>query len=177
MKGVGKTTIQSDIDTDKLASAVGDLVNAYNSSLKFLSGNYEKGTGVGRQLNNLVGGLGPERSLKLLGITVNKDASLSFDKDVFQKNMKKDPSLTKELVSGTNGIADRAYYKASVGLNMNSSSLLNGSASSVSGTSGTYGTSSSDMTNQYNVFNMYSRSGAFAMNNYAAVGMMLNYLI
>ncbi|MCI8835860.1 MAG: hypothetical protein HFH24_10890 [Ruminococcus sp.] len=177
LKGVGKTTIQSDIDTDKLASAVGDLVNAYNSSLKFLSGNYEKGTGVGRQLNNLVGGLGPERSLKLLGITVNKDASLSFDKDVFQKNMKKDPSLTKELVSGTNGIADRAYYKASVGLNMNSSSLLNGSASSVSGTSGTYGTSSSDMTNQYNVFNMYSRSGAFAMNNYAAVGMMLNYLI
>lgn len=169
LKGVGQTTIKSDIDTDKVASAVGDLVNAYNSSLKFLNNNYDRGTGIDRQLRNLVNGLGSEQSLKQLGISVNKDATLSFDKAVFAKNMKEDPSLTRSLLSGGNGIADRAFTKASSGLNMNANSLMNGSSYANS--------ASNSLTNQYNVFSMYSKTGVHAMNNYAAVGMMLNYLI
>lgn len=85
LKSTGKTTIRADVDVDKTVSAVEDLVNAYNSSLKVLNDNYERGTGVDRQLRNLVLGLGSEKSLEKLGITVNKDATLKFDKDVLKK--------------------------------------------------------------------------------------------
>ena len=156
------------MDSDKIATALSDLVGSYNSSLKLLNDNYDRGTGVDKQLRNLVAGLGSEQSLKQLGITVNKDATLSFDKDAFAKNMKENPSLTRSLISGPGGIADRAFSKGSTGMNVSSSSLINGDLASAQEES---------ITNPMNAFSSYSRSGAYAMNNYAAVGMMLNYLI
>ena len=168
LKGVGKTTIKADVDSDKIATALSDLVGSYNSSLKLLNDNYDRGTGVDKQLRNLVAGLGSEQSLKQLGITVNKDATLSFDKDAFAKNMKENPSLTRSLISGPGGIADRAFSKGSTGMNVSSSSLINGDLASAQEES---------ITNPMNAFSSYSRSGAYAMNNYSAVGMMLNYLI
>ncbi len=168
LKGVGKASIKADVDSDKIASALSDLVGSYNSSLKLLNDNYDRGTGVDRQLRNLVAGLGSEESLKQLGITVNKDATLKFDKDVFAKNMKDNPSLTKSLISGPGGIADRAFNKGSSGMNVQSSSLINGDL---------MGAQADSITNPMNAFGSYSRSGAYAMNNYAAVGMMLNYLV
>lgn len=168
LKGVGKTTIKADVDSDKIASALSDLVGSYNSSLKLLNDNYDRGTGVDKQLRNLVAGLGSEQSLKQLGITVNKDATLSFDKDVFAKNMKDNPSLTRSLISGPGGIADRAFNKGSGGMSVNSSSLINNDL---------MGAQTESITNPMNAFSSYSRSGAYAMNNYAAVGMMLNYLV
>lgn len=168
LKGVGKTTIRADVDADKTASAVGDLVKAYNSSLKLLNDNYERGTGVDRQLRNLVMGLGSDKSLEKLGITVNKDATLNFDKDVLKKNMKENPSLTKDLISGLGGIANTAYNKASSGLAINSSTLINNDIESAQAEA---------MNSSYHAFNMYSRNGAYALNNYSALGMMMNYLV
>lgn len=168
LKGVGKATVKADVDSDKIATALSDLVGSYNSSLKLLNDNYDRGTGVDKQLRNLVQGLGSEQSLKQLGITVNKDATLKFDKDTFAKNMKANPSLTKSLISGPGGIADKAFNKGSSGMNVRSSSLINGDLMSAQEES---------ITNPMNAFSSYSRSGAYAMNNYAAVGMMLNYLV
>lgn len=168
LKGVGKTTIRADVDADKTVSAVGNLVDAYNSSLKLLNDNYGRGTGVDRQLRNLVGGIGPEKSLEKLGITVNKDATLKFDKEVLKKNMAKDPSLTKDLISGASGIATRAYGKAVAGMNVKSSTLINNDIESAQ---------AETMNSPYHAFNMYSRNGAHALNNYYALGMMMNYLV
>jgi len=151
LKGVGKASIKADVDSDKIASALSDLVGSYNSSLKLLNDNYDRGTGVDRQLRNLVAGLGSEESLKQLGITVNKDATLKFDKDVFAKNMKDNPSLTKSLISGPGGIADRAFNKGSSGMNVQSSSLINGDL---------MGAQADSITNPMNAFGSYSRSGA-----------------
>lgn len=168
LKGVGKTTIRADVDADKTASAVGNLVDAYNSSLKLLNDNYDRGTGVERQLRNLVMGLGPEKSLEKLGITVNKDATLKFDKEVLKKNMKENPSLTKDLISGVGGIANRAYNKAANGLAVKSDTLINNDIESAQAEA---------MNSPYNAFNMYSRNGVHALNNYYALGMMMNYLV
>lgn len=168
LKGVGKTTIRADVDADKTASAVGNLVDAYNSSLKLLNDNYDRGTGVEKQLRNLVMGLGSEKSLEKLGITVNKDATLKFDKDVLKKNMKEDPSLTKDLISGVNGIANTAYNKAVSGLGVKSNTLINNDIESAQ---------EEVMNNPYNAFNMYSKSGVHTLNNYYALGMMMNYLV
>lgn len=168
LKGIGKTTIKSDVDSDKVADAVSDLVNAYNSSLKLLNDNYERGAGVDKQLRNLVAGLGPEQSLEKLGITVNKDATLKFDKNILKKSLKEEPSLTKDLISGTSGIANRAFNKAVSGMNVNSSSLINHDIETAQYEA---------MSSPYHAFNLYSKSGAYTLNNYYALGMMVNYLV
>lgn len=168
LKGVGKTTIRSDVDPEQVADAVGDLVSAYNSSLKLLNDNYERGTGVDKQLRNLVAGLGPEQSLEKLGITVNKDATLKFDKNVLKKSLKENPSLTKDLISGTSGIANKAFNKAVTGMNANSNSLINYDIETAQYEA---------MSSPYHAFNLYSKSGAYTLNNYYALGMMVNYLV
>lgn len=168
LKGVGKATINADVDSEKVASALGDLVNSYNSSLKLLNDNYDRGTGVDKQLRNLVAGLGSEKSLGQLGITVNKDATLSLDKSVLAKNMKDNPSLTRSLITGPGGVADIAFNKGNAGLNTRSSSLIDGDLTNAQ---------NEYITNPYNSFSSFSRSSAYALNNYAAVGMMLNYLV
>lgn len=168
LKGVGKTTIKADVDSEKVASALGDLVSSYNSSLKLLNDNYDRGTGVDKQLRNLVSGIGSEQSLGQLGITVNKDATLSFDKNVFAKNMKENPSLVNSIITGAGGVANTTYNKGAAGLNTRSSSLIDGDLTSAQ---------NEYITNPYNSFSSFSRSNAYAFNNYSAVGMMLNYLV
>lgn len=168
LKGTGRTTISSGVDVDKVASAVDDLVKSYNSSLKLLNDNYGRGTGVNRQLRNMASGLGSGQSLEKLGITVNKDATLSFDRGSLVENMKENPSQVRSLVSNVSNMAERAYAKAATGMSVSSSSLVNGDVS---------GTGSRSITNPYNVFAMYSRGGAYNMSNYYAVGTMMNYLI
>lgn len=168
LKGVGETTISADVDSGKLSSAIGNLVDKYNASLKLLNDNYERGSGVDRQLRNLVSGLGSEQSLEKLGISVNKDASLTFDKDVFAENMKKSPDLVKKLISSPGGLADKAYNKAMSGITMNSNSLINGDIETMQ---------SESLTDPFRAFSLYSKSGAYMMNNYAALGMMMNYLV
>lgn len=168
LKDTGKTTIRADVDVSKVSTAVSDLVSKYNSSLKLLNDNYDRGTGIDRQLRNLVAGLGSEQSLAKLGITVNKDATLKVDKSVLEKNMKDNPSLTKDLISGTGGIADKAFSKAMAGMGANSGSLINNDLAN---------TRSDSLDNPYNVFSLYSRSGTYSTNNYYAVGMMMNLLV
>ncbi|MDE6957703.1 MAG: hypothetical protein K2O96_06360 [Lachnospiraceae bacterium] len=168
LKSVGKTTISAGVDVNKTVSAVEDLVKAYNSSLKLLNDNYDRGTGVDNQLRNLVRGLGSDKSLEQLGITVNKDATLKLDKDVLAKNLKEQPSLTRDLISGTGGIANTAFNKASSAMAVNSSTLINNDIESAQAEA---------MNSSYHAFNMYSRNGAYALNNYCALGMMMNYLV
>ena len=179
LKKAGETTLKAGVDSGNVASALGDLVDAYNSAVKFLNDNYDRGSGVGRQLRNMISGIGSEQSLKQLGITVNKDATLSFSKSKFEANNQKNPSLTKELISGMGGVADRMFNKASSAMNVSSSSLLNGSSSqkSFSGTSSSSASLNSMATNPYSALGMFSKGGAYNMSNYYAVGMMMNYLI
>ena len=150
LKSTGKTTISSGLDFEKTADGISKLVDAYNSSLKLL---------------NLVGGLGSEKSLEKLGITVNKDATLKFDKSVLQKNMKEHPSLTKDLISSA---ANMAYNKGAAGMRVNSSTLINNDIEAAQ---------TDAMNNPYQAFNMYSKTGAYTLNNYYALGMMMNYLV
>lgn len=167
-KGAGKTVIRADVDAQKVGAALGSLVDSYNSSIKLLNDNYERGSGTYRQLHNLVRGLGSEQSLGMLGITVNKDATLKFEKSVLQKNLKEDPAFTKELITGPGGIADKAFGKAASGMQMNSSSLIDSDLANAQ---------MGAVTNPFNMLSMYSRSGVYSMNNYSAVGLMMNYLV
>ncbi len=166
LTGTGETTIRSDIDPEKAAAALSDLVKNYNNMLEILNDNYGRGTGVDRQLRNLVRGLGSEQSLEVLGITVNDDATLNFDPEVLGESLEKDPAFVRDLISGTGGIADTAFNKALGGMNMNSASLVNGDLSDqLSSYAPYYGT------------NMFMGGNAYLQSNYYAAGLMMNYLI
>lgn len=125
LKGTGKTNISVHSNNEKIASAFEDLIKYYNHALELLSDNTHMGTGVMRQLKNLSRRPISVSSLKDLGLRRNGDGTLSFDKDTFKNNLKQHPDMTKKLLSGQFGFAQRVYQKALNGLSANPASLLN----------------------------------------------------
>ena len=143
------------------------LFRSYNSVIELLSANSGRGSGVERQLRNMLMGIAPERSLDLIGITTNKDGTLKVNAETLTEKLQKDPSLTRDILSGANGMASRAYGKATSGLEANSVSLINNDLKSAE---------IDNVTSEYNFMNMFARSGAYNLNNYYALGLMVNYL-
>ena len=92
---------------------------------------------------------------------------MKVNAETLAEKLKKDPTLTREIISGANGMAARAYGKATSALEANSVSLINNDLKSAE---------IDNMTNEYNFLNMFARSGAYNMNNYYALGLMVNYL-
>lgn len=168
LKKEGKATISAQADQEKLASAVSDLVKNYNKAVEFLGRNTDKGPAVNNQLRNLVRGLGSAQELEKAGITTNKDGTLSFDKEKFTTNMRKDPSLVRDVISGRNGIAQAAYDKGTAGLRTNSAQLVQNTMRQ---------NESELMTDGYHFMNTFSKAGAYNMSNYMALGLMMDYLV
>ncbi len=167
LKDTGSVNISTAPDEKKIVSAVEDLVKSYNSAIELLSANSGRGSGVERQLRNMLMGIAPERSLDLIGITTNKDGTLKVNAETLTEKLQKDPSLTRDILSGANGMASRAYGKATSGLEANSVSLINNDLKSAE---------IDNVTSEYNFMNMFARSGAYNLNNYYALGLMVNYL-
>ena len=120
----GKAVISAQQDNEKIASAVSDLVKSYNKAVEFLGSNTGKGSAVNMQLRNMVRSLGSEQSLEKAGITMNKDGTLSFDKETLAANMKKEPNLVRDVISGRNGIAQAAFDRGSAAMRTNSAQLV-----------------------------------------------------
>ena len=169
LKGEGKAAISPQADSDKIIFAVEDLVKSYNNAIELLGRNTDKGPGVTNQLRNLVRGIGSTQSLEKAGITRNDDGTLSLDKEVLAKNLKKEPGLVNDIISGQNGLAQTAYNKAGSGLQTNSASLLQYDLNQK--------TSSLMMTDNYHFLNSFSRAGAHNLSNYMALGLMMDYLV
>lgn len=167
LKSTGSATISSQVDSEKIASSVSDLLNSYNKALTYLNNNAEHGSGVYNQIAKFANNLASGKTLEKIGITTEKDGTLSLDKDVLKKALKDDPSLTKELISGSYGIAQTAFNRASSAMTANSASLINNDLKSFEQES---------MNDPFNFMNLYSRSGAYNMNNYYSVGLMMNFL-
>lgn len=167
LKDTGSVKISTAPDDKKIVSAVEDLVKSYNSAIELLSANSGRGSGVERQLRNMLMGIAPERSLELIGITTNKDGTLKVNTETLAEQLKKDPTLTRDIISGANGMASRAYGKATGGLEANSVSLINNDLKAAE---------VDNITSEYNFMNMFARSGAYNLNNYYALGLMVNYL-
>lgn len=167
LQGKGESTLTVGKDQSKTSGLVEDLVKSYNSTMKFLSSNTQRGTGVSRQARRMATSA---RSLERVGITANKDGSLVFDKNKFDAAMKKNPSLTEDIVSGSYGFANSVYQGARSGMNISSSQLTNG---------GSQGESRQQMNNAQlfsplNVTGSYSRNGISDLLNYNSAGALMS---
>lgn len=168
LKGEGKTQISVAPDSEKIASAVSDLVNSYNKALTFLDKNQSHGTGVGSQIQALGKNLLSKESMDTLGISKNKDGTLSVDKEKLKESLTSNSKVTKDLINGSFGLAQTAFNRASSAMRTNSASLVNYDLQQIDEAS---------VNDPINFMNMYSRNGAYNMNNYNALGLMMNYLV
>ncbi|MCI8556229.1 MAG: flagellar filament capping protein FliD [Lachnospiraceae bacterium] len=163
----GKAVISAQQDNEKIASAVSDLVKSYNKAVEFLGSNTGKGSAVNMQLRNMVRSLGSEQSLEKAGITMNKDGTLSFDKETLAANMKKEPNLVRDVISGRNGIAQAAFDRGSAAMRTNSAQLVQNMRQ----------TEESWAADSYQFMNTFSKSGAYNLSNYMALGLMMDYFV
>lgn len=167
LKKTGNATVSTGVNDKNIISSMEDLVNSYNSALKVLQNNESRGTGVERQLRSMTRALGSNQDMELLGISKNKDGTLSLNKDKLAKSLSENADLTKDIISGTGGFADTLFTKAQNALTTSSNSLINNDVKALKEESAN---------NSTNFLNMYSRSGAYNTMNYYAIGMMMNYL-
>lgn len=168
LKTTGDTEITVQQDNEKIASAVVDLIDSYNSAVKFLKDNTDHGSGVRMQLSNFNRSLAHENIFDRLGISTEKDGSLSVDKEVLKKSLNEDPALTKQLISGSFGLAQTVFNRAQSSMRTNSAGLIDYDLQQME---------QQTVTDPIGFMNLYSRTGAYNMNNYTALGLMMNYLV
>lgn len=165
LKDTGTTNVSIGPDEDKIVDAMKNLVKAYNTAVSDLSDNVGRGSGVSSQLASMQRGPEGEKSLALVGLSKNKDGTLALDEAALRKNLKEDPSLVKNVLGN---VADSVDRTATSGMSRSSGSLINNDLKQLQLT---------QMNDNYNFLNIFSRSGANNINNYYAVGMMMNLLV
>lgn len=170
--GTGKAQIKAGINDGAAASAMQDLVDAYNSTIKFLSSNEDRGVGVLQQMKRMIQPPVSESSMSMIGLTVKADGTLSFDQDVFNKATDASPSLMGSIAER---VASGIKQDAQRGLDAPSASLV-GSAAKQRNMFGSSAFSSSQM-DSISMMSTYNRLGAYNMSNYYAVGMMMNMFV
>lgn len=168
LKDTGSTELSVGPDNQKIISAVSDLLKSYNNAVDFLSDNAEHGRGTATQLQRFERSLASNSVLDRLGISKDKDGQLVLDEKKLAESLKKDPGLTKDLISGSNGLAQNLYNRGVSAMNTNSASLISNDISAIN---------ENAFYDPFQYMGMYSRSGAYTTNNYAALGMMMNYLV
>lgn len=175
LKAVGEAQINVGRDNSKTANALDSLIKSYNKTVSFLSANASsRGSGVSQTLNRLSSPIS-EKSMKLLGITQNKDGTLNFNKDTFMKAADSDSSLVDDLVSGSNGLASRIYQSAKSGLNVSSRRLTgeNPAGSRYSGASFLQ-MQTQRYADPLNIMGTYSRTGVINAMSNSSAGLLMN---
>lgn len=169
---------------DNVISAVQDFVKDYNYAVDYLKQNVEHGSGVSNQLEALQRGIPNEKTLKALGMSVDKNGRLQVDEDGLREALEKDPEEVKWLIGGQYGMADRVGNKATSSLDSSVVSILGNDApeaeeiKKATSNSTTYGSAKkqSTMSDSFLQFASFAKGGAYNLSNYYAVS-MLNILV
>lgn len=168
MKKEGKATLTVGTDPDQYVSAMEKLVNSYNNVVSLLNKNTDRGDGAARQLSKLGRVMGSLQTMELLGLSKDKDGMISLDKTKLADNLKDHTDLTKDLISGSFGLAQKAFNSAQSGLNTSISSMISNDLKDAE---------YERLTSPVNFMSSYSRSGAYNMMNYYASGLLYSMMI
>ncbi len=166
---------QGAVTSETVANTVGavqDMVDDYNSTLRLLNDNAERGTGVMDQMARMVDDPAPQASMELVGMSVNDDGTLALDAQALTSALSTENSaqlsLYEDILGGAYGVAAGVQDDARAGMNASASSLIN-----------------QDIAQMQSIRNddpirSYAQSlrggGAYALNNNAAVGIMMNMM-
>ncbi|MCI8645289.1 MAG: flagellar filament capping protein FliD [Firmicutes bacterium] len=168
LKEAGSTKISAQPDMDKIASSVSKMLDSYNKARNFLGDNTTHGRGAIVALRNFERSLTSEQAMKRLGVSQDESGKLTLDEQKLKDSLTKEPSLTRQLLSGSNGLAQNLYNRGVSAMNTNSASLISNDLQEIT---------QSSIFDPIQQTNLYSRNGAYTANNYAALGVMMNYLV
>lgn len=172
LKKEGTTNIYSGVDTDKITSAVQDLVDSYNSVVSLLEKNSGRGDGTAAHLASFERGMAHEKTLKAVGISKDKEGNLVLDKEKLVEAMEKDYEGTMDILGGQFGLAENAAQKADRALSDPVQRIVSNQLAEK--TSGNATSSANDATSQYTYFANFAARGAYNLVNYYSVGMLFN---
>lgn len=168
LKEAGSTEISARPDADKIASSVSKMLDSYNKTLDFLGNNATHGRGAIVALRTFERSLTSEQEMEKMGISKGEDGKLTLDEQKLKDSLTKEPTLTRQLLSGNNGLAQNLYNRGVSAMNTNSASLISNDLRQMT---------QSPVFEPLHQTNLYSRNGAYTANNYAALGLMMNYLV
>ncbi len=168
LKKTGETTLKVGVDDDKVVSAVKDVVKEYNSAVTMLQDNFDRGYGVERQLGNMLRMGVADASLKKVGITQDAEGQLHLDESKLKKSLDENPALTKELLGGSFSLAQSVFEDGRQGLNQSGASLIQNDLNQAM---------ENNFSDPFSLMGMYSRSGAYTMTNFYAIGNFVNMLL
>ncbi len=163
----------TDATAGKVADAVKSMVENYNSTLKTLNDNADRGSGTEAQLRRMVRDPIPEKSMKELGVSVNKDGTLAFDADKLKAGLtSKTPetvSFTKDLLGGYGGLADVVHKNAQYGMNTSARKLIDNDLASIA--------SQQESENPYREMYASIKGNPMLLNNQMAMSMFMNFTV
>lgn len=165
----GTTSDPTQENIDKTAEAVSKLAEQFNSTLKLMNDNAERGPGVGRQVGRMVQSPTSERSMELIGITTQKDGSLKVDTEKLKTALKENPDIVRDVVGGSYGMAQGISRDSTNGLNQSPASLIGNDLAAMKQQQQTLGS--------FKEMSAYSKSGAYNMMNLNSVGVLMNIMI
>ncbi|MCI8513215.1 MAG: hypothetical protein HFI93_01075 [Lachnospiraceae bacterium] len=172
LKKEGTTNIYAGVDTDKISSAVQDLVDSYNSVVNMLEKNSGRGAGTAAHLSSFQRGMGHEKTLAAVGISKDKEGNLVLDKEKLIEAMEKDYEGTMDILGGQFGLAENAAQKADRALSDPVQRVVSNQLKG--GASGSDASAGNEATNQYTYFANFAARGAYNLVNYYSVGMLFN---
>lgn len=155
-------------NVEQTAKAIEDLANQFNSSLKLLNNNAERGSGVSRQIGRMVQSPTSERSMALIGISTQKDGSLKVDADKLRTALTDNTSIVRDVVSGNFGMAQGISRDSRSGLGQSPASLIGNDLVAMK---------QQQASSSFEMMSGYSKSGAYNSMNYNAVGVLMNMMI
>ncbi len=180
LKKAGSTQIKVGDDVKGMADKLDNLVKSYNNTVKFLNDNAGQGSGVLDQLRRMSRLPTGEKAMNLAGISVNpKDGTFAFDRDAFAEAMETSPTLTKEIVSGSYGVAQGLRQDTQSGLNTSSAKLVDAMDSFRASQDFINRMAQNNMLNQwsYSPLGTYSKANSYNLFQYFTSGAMMSMYI
>lgn len=176
--GINKTLYNdegqvTDATVKDTMSLMKDMVADYNSTLKMLGGNEDRGRGVTKQIARMTDSPAARQGMEMVGVSMNKDGTLALDEAKLTSALKSENPLqvrlAADIIGGSNGIAAGVQRDARAGLNTSANSLIGNDIAKMQ---------SARDNDPIRTFAQSLRGGgAYALNNSAAMGIMMNMLV
>ncbi len=151
--------------------ATQSMVDAYNSTMKLLNDNADRGPGTMKQLARMVTDPAPAQGLKMVGISVKDDGTLALDAEKMTEALKTtDPNqmkLYKDIIGGYGGLADNVNKRANFGADMNARDLISNDLSNIQ---------SKQSENPFREMFYGMKGNVYTLSNQAVTGMLMNLM-
>ena len=161
---VTDTTVKNTVDAFK------DMIAKYNSTLKLLNDNADRGPGVMKQLARMAASdPASEANMAKLGVSVNKDGTIALNEEKLSSALKTENTAElkniKNIIGGLNGVADNVHMHAMYGSTMSSRQLVGNDVQK---------SNALKQENPFYVLYQQIKGKAYALQDMAYAGLILN---